>query len=219
MNKSKDVSNEPETDVSNIDQEPKSSPEKKSVDYHSHNKLLGQHKELRTRYDDVVGRLANLENDIQNKQEGELAKQGEHEKIIELRNQTIDQLKNQLNEVSQEKDFAYNAFLNSKKEQAVLTKLSGKITKPEYFNLLTPMLEKVAVDPETGSIDEQSATLVANQFTESFSEVIDNGKLGKTPNAAASFGVPKTEFSSLPLKDMRKEIGNAVRAAKQNLGV
>lgn len=145
-------------------------------------------------------RLDALDADSKKRQESELVEKQEFKKLHEASKAEAEEWKNKFSTL--DKDVKEGRKLN-----AFLQKVPGKVSS-EYWSLID--LEKVAMDPETGVVDESSLVKAVKAFEEKHSRLIDKPNSAKLPNDAAKSGatgkLSYEEWKKLPLDDQKKRM-------------
>ena len=226
MDVSKDVRNAPETPASSSDQQT-STPEIKTVEvdgnempvnYGSFNKLVGQVKKTKELNQQLNERLAQFDRLEQQREETKLADKVEYQKLIDLKEQKINELASKLESSQGETLDANNTLTNAKKLSAVYEKLPGKLRNNKFLEWID--VDSIVMNPENGDIDAESASLVANKFMDEFGYAVDTSHIGRLPgNASSQTQALNHTFKDLPLKDMRKNMAEAVRLARKEKGI
>jgi hypothetical protein len=211
------VSNAPESTSSESQQE--QTAKEDVVSYESHQKLLKQYKRDRERLKALEDERVLFGQKQKEIEETKLREKGEFQKLLDIRQKELDEYKTRLNTISQEKDETSKALTDTFKLNAFYDKLPGKIKRREYLNFVD--LDSIVIDPETGSVDEQSVDMVASSFMKEYKDLVDTSHFGKLPgNAAQSPNhIDANSFRNLSLKDMKLKLRDAVQAAKRKQGV
>jgi hypothetical protein len=166
-------------DTKTNDLDPDSLKQDETVSYKSHQKLLNQYKSTQSR-------LKELEAKEQEREESEQLKRGEYEKVMQLKEEKIKTLQTTIEQKQQEE-------LEGKKLMAFMDKLGGKISDNDYLSLID--IDSIAVDPDTGELDQLSLEKEVDRFSKKHWRVIENqkpkaptsvGHLGGRPNAKRS---------------------------------
>jgi hypothetical protein len=198
------------TDVSDIKPIDGIGGEKKDVvDYETFNKLLGQRKADQIKLKELDEKLKSFEakeTELQAKEreleEKKALSDGNWKAILESREAQLKRLEAE-KAVLQESVGAYEKkFTDALKINAFQEALGGKLKKSDYYNFVDT--SKIAIDPETGSIDDKSLKDYATKFATDFKELIAF-KGGTLPSDAPS---PKgkltyEEWLRLPVKEQR----------------
>jgi Skp family chaperone for outer membrane proteins len=184
----------------------------------SRNRLLKQFKDTKAENDLLRSELNQFKTEKQKQEEALLTKKGEFEKLNQIRQQEIDRLKAEKEEVEKMKSESDNALKDTWKLQAFYDKLPGKIKKREFLQFVD--LNEIVFDSETGSVDPQSVDLAVNGFMENYSDLVDTSHVGRLPADHAKNGkLTGVDFKNMPLKEMRKNLPDAVKAARLKLGI
>lgn len=192
--------------------------ENDSVDYKTFATLLGQVKKTKAYNEELVQKVQTYESERKNIEEVKLAEQGEYKKLLEMRNAEIESLNRKVEDEAQAKNIANKTLIDAQKLQAVYEELPGRLDKPEFNTFID--LNSVAYNPDTGDVDMESAKMVANKFMDRYGKLVDTGKPRGLPGTASSTTTPLPQtFKELPLNGMRANLPEAVRQAKQELGL
>jgi vacuolar-type H+-ATPase subunit I/STV1 len=196
----KKPSGQPENDL--VDQ----TKEKKDVvAYETYQKTLAQEKNLRAKTQELESELNSLKNAQREAEEAKLNEKGEFKKLVELREQEIEKLREKISFVEKDRDGYKGNLDDTYKLQAFYDKLPGKIKRKEYLGFVD--LESIIVDPETGDIDSSSVQNVVSGFIERHGDLIESSKFGGLP-ADAPMGSSKkftqSEWKNLSLKEKKE---------------
>lgn len=217
IDKSQDAGSAPEENAGSKSEG--SAQEKKDfVKYESFDKLVGQLKRQKEMNEQLNQKVQEFELEKRRIEESKLAEQGEYKKLLEMRTSEISQLSEQLESERRNSELANKTLIDAQKLQAVYEELPGRVRNPSYMQFID--LDQVAYDPETGRIDRESAKLAANYFAEEHSALIDTSHIGRLPGNSAKPSVPlKDRYKDMPLSEMRKNVADAVRQARQEQGI
>jgi hypothetical protein len=193
--------------------------ENRIIDYKTYDKVINRLKKTEETNIELVDKISAFESDRKNREESKLAEQGEYKKLLELRQAENDKMQTRLVEAEAEKDSAYKTLTDAQKYQAVYEKLPGKLKNNKSMGFIE--IESIALNPETNEIDTQSVDLVVNSFMEEHKDLVDTSHVGRLPgNAPDNSTTPlHKRFKDLPLAEMRKNMANAVKQRKHELGV
>jgi len=149
-----------------------------TVSYDTHRRLLAEKKEVSERLKKLEEERESLLKEKEDKEKAELERKGEIQKLLELERERAKKAEDRLNSIQSDLE-------NAKKRNAVLKHIAG--TVPE------PARDWIKVDgislKEDGSVDDESAKLVAQQFEQNFSfAVLKQNTNGGLPNDAAKGG-------------------------------
>lgn len=170
------------------------------VSYDTHRKLLAEKKRVAEELSRTRAQLDALNREKEEAERRKLEEQGEWKKLHESEKKRAEELAAKLSE-RDEKD------RNILKLGALLDKLPGKVEKP-YMPLIYDHLERVAIDPETGAVDEQSAAAIAREIEQNYPKIITRTRGGiPMPSEAPKTGSQSLgydEWLKLPAAEMRK---------------
>lgn len=186
------------------------------VRYESHDKLLGQHKAAKAENAELKEKLAALQTEEQKRVEQELAAQGEWKLLVEAKEKKIAELEEKYLTEAEKAEIANSTLTNAQKIQAVCDKLPGKIRNSKYYQYID--INQVALNPETGEVDEASVQTVANAFMEEHKELVDTTHIGRLP-AGAHGSHKEPALVDVPLKEMRAKAAEMAKAKISKLNI
>lgn len=108
-----------------------------------------------------------------------------------------DQYKTQLDQTKSILSEQEKSIVNGLKYQAFEKHLGGKLRNRDYATHID--FEKIAINPESKTVDEESAKSVVNEFLKSHSPLVEFGSGAKLPNNAGAGFNSKKEVA---LKEM-----------------
>lgn len=158
-----------------------------TVSYDTHRRLLDEKKKVQKERDDLAAREAERERK-------ELEQKGEWQKINEIEKARADKAEAEASELK-------NQITGAKKLNAVLGALDSSIDK-KYYHLLD--IDKIAVDPESGEINQTSVAKLAEQFRQEYPEIIKPKNGARLPNQAPAGSSAET-ISESEWKRLLKE--------------
>jgi hypothetical protein len=170
----------------------------KQVSYESHRRLLNEMKKEREERRKLQAELAERAQREKEAEEKRLAEQNEWKKIAENREKELKEKEDKLKGLETERQ-------DARKLDAFLTALKGKVD-PKYWPMID--LESIAIDPESGRVDEMTVARTVEDFRKDHGRLIDtpgNGD-GMPPNAPESGGNQKLTdeaWKKLPLKERK----------------
>lgn len=198
--------------VSNATQDSVSDqPEKKEfVKFDTHNKLLGQHKKVQEQLASMQEQLSMFQQAETQREEKELAKQGEYKKLIELREGKIQELTESLNLERESAKSSKEREATTWKLQSFYGKLPGKIKDSAYLQHVD--LDSIVYDSESMACDEQSVEKVVNDFMEKHPHLVEPLNKAKLPNQAP---VPSFDISNKSIQkvDAKTALNSALAKA------
>lgn len=180
------------------------------VSYDSYKKVLGQYKNSKQKIENLESQLQEL-SEFKDKfseiEEAKLKEEGNWTKLLEQREEKIKSLNEQMQSLNEENSKYKKNLDDMIKLNAFTNAIDGKLKKQEYYNFIDT--DRIVINPETGTIDEDSLSKYANEFTNSFKELIsfNNSKL---PNDAPGGSQKLTyeEWRNLPLEEKKKRQGD-----------
>ena len=141
------------------------------------------------------------------KEEERLIKEGQFSTIIEQREARIKELESTLETTASEVKNRDTAITNFRKAAAFERALGGKMKKEAYWDHVD--FDKIAINPENGSIDVASLRTVADSFIDGFKELVDFGNSANLPNetaTGASGRLSYEQWQKLPLAEKKKRM-------------
>ena len=178
---------------------------KEFVAYETYQKTLAQEKAAKEKARELESKISEYENAKKMQEETKLNEKGEFKKLVELREKEIERLKNEMTNLSQERDNYKGNLDDTYKLQAFYDKLPGKIKRKEYLGFVD--LDSIVIDPESGNVDSDSVQNVVSNFVERYGDLIEQSKFGGLPSDAPKGSTRKynaSEWKTLTLKE-RKE--------------
>lgn len=172
------------------------------VDYATHKKLLDQRKSDQNKLRELETKLADFDKKQKDLEESEAKSKGDWKTLVEARDAKIAELSKLNQDLSGELTGVKGQITDAKKLSAFEKKLGGKLKQEEYYEFVD--LDKIAVDPETGKIDDASLAAYTNDFSTKFKDLISFGK-GKLPDEAGKRAGQLTyeEWLKLPVAEKR----------------
>jgi hypothetical protein len=158
----------------------------------SFKKLLGQRKADKQKADELASKLKEVEEKLslftkkeQDLQEQKLQEQGNFKALLEQREKELKKLEKEKTEAEKKvKEFERN-FTDMRKLNLFFDKIGGKLKQKEYLSLVET--EKIAIDPESGEVDEKSLSDYASEFLTKHKPLVAF-KSAQLPNEAGSTG-------------------------------
>lgn len=159
------------------------------VSYETFNKLLAQRKKDREKLTNYEKQLEELSGWKKSLEEQESVKKGEYEKILSTYKTENETLKSKLSEVQK-------SIVDGQKYQSFIDKLPGRLDRSEYLQFVN--VEEIAIDPETGVVDEATVQSAVDKFVKNYGKLI-------TP----------TNTKSLPSHAQIGQVGTTIKTVKQ----
>ncbi|MGV8130653.1 MAG: hypothetical protein ACP5N7_00960 [Candidatus Pacearchaeota archaeon] len=176
---------------------------KDHVSYETYSKLLSQRKKDQERLAALEKERAEIEEKRKLDEESKLNEKGEYKKLIEIREQKINELSSKISEYENNYKTLEEQLINRKKLEMFISKLPARLTDSEYLKLVD--FDEIAIDPETKEVDKDSLTKVVNLFVTKHARLLEK-KQTNMPNEATTTS-PKInydEWEKLPWKEKKK---------------
>jgi vacuolar-type H+-ATPase subunit I/STV1 len=176
---------------------------KDHVSYETYQKLLSQRKKDQERLTALEKEQQELLEKKKQDEENKLNEKGEYKKIIEIREQKINELTGKINEFENKYKSIEDQLKTRRKLEAFLGKLPARLMDHDYLKLVD--FDDIAVDPETGDVDGNSLDTVVSSFVKKHGRLLETKKTGM-PNEATT-GSSKIDYDSwlkLPFKEQKK---------------
>jgi hypothetical protein len=169
-------------------------PESKAdkVAYETYSRVLSEAKKLKEK-------LKSYEDEKLKEQEAKLVDEKQYKTLAE-------NYKVQLDHEKQAKAELLDQVTNGIKYDAFRRNLPGELVSDDFIDKLP--LDKIIIDPDTKKINEESATMAANEFYKKHPYLVKTQQ-AKMPNAAAKGADFNNNFNGLKSKD---DIKNALAA-------
>lgn len=168
-----------------------------SVSYESHRKLLNEYKQNKSVLEDIQAKYSELTKRLEAEEEAKLKEQQKWREIAEKKEK---ELKNAAEQIQ---------FLNKKHQNKIkedhFKKALGADLKRAFMAHVD--LDSIAINEQTGEVDEMTLQNVLEQFKEEFPELVPSEKEDPKP-AESRFKLPqknpkgKTSISSQDLKGL-----------------
>lgn len=150
---------------------------KESVSYETHRKLLSQRKKDQEELAAIRDELQAFKSSQKQAAEEELAKQGQYKELLDQREKELNEIKTQFGDWK-------NQVIDNEKIRAFEKHLPGKIKNEEYLNFVDT--KKILINPESGTVDEESLKMVVGEFMEQHGDsLVKRENIGKLPSGAA----------------------------------
>lgn len=141
---------------------PKNDDGKRSVSYETYQKTLDEAKTAKAK-------LRAIEDEKNKIQEEKMKSDGDWKGLLEARENRIKELESETTEIKQKYTGLNERVTSSQKLSKVLAKLGGDLD-PKYYGLID--INDVKINPETGEIDDMSASKVAENYRTEYAETI-----------------------------------------------
>jgi hypothetical protein len=181
--------NEPNPTSEKTDDQP---PQRDSVTYETHRKLLDEKKKLQAR-------LSEIETDKRQKEEEEMTRKGETQKLLELAKKEADELRSKLNAKEQRE-------VQAKKLSAVIRGMGSNVDE-KWFGVIGQHLDEVVYNPDLGEVEQMSVTAIVEDLKKTWPEMLKKSPVGMPADAPKGSGlgvIERSEWLKLSAKDMQK---------------
>jgi hypothetical protein len=161
------------------------------VKWETYNRVLSEAKKLKNK-------VKEYELVLEQTKEQKLKDQNEWKALAE-------QYKSKLDETTSTLQHQEQSIINGLKYQEFEKHLGGRLKKRDYASFVD--FEKIVLNPETKSVDPDSAKLVASEFLKQYSELVDLPSSGRLPNNAAQSFVPGAKkIDEMNTKELEQHI-------------
>jgi hypothetical protein len=159
------------------------------VKYETYSKVLSEAKKLKEK-------VKEYESVLEQSKEQKLKDQNEWKALAE-------QYKAKLDETSSTLQEQERSIINGLKYQEFERHLGGKLKKRDYASFVD--FDRIILNPETKSVEPDSAKAVAADFLKQYSELVELPSSGKLPNqAASSFSPTGKRIEDMDVKELEK---------------
>jgi hypothetical protein len=183
------------------------------VKYESYQKLLDEKKKLQAKFDAIEREKSEIEAEKSRKIEEDLKAKDDWKKLVGLKEQTIEGLKKENDELKGQLAERDQRRTNGLKMRSFLDSLSGKLDE-QYWPLVD--LEKIVINPETGMPEPQSAQSLAKEFEAKYPLVIQRAGGPTLPNDApkgAGAKLTYDEWLRLPPDQKKARLSEVMNSA------
>jgi hypothetical protein len=157
----------------------------------------------------LEAKLKEIESKDSTEREKKLKDEGNFKALLEDREKELAKLREQNEELQKSVHTFEETLTTTKKFNAFNRAIGGKLKNEDYYKFVDT--SKIAIDAETGKVDESSVKNYAKNFVEKHRELVDvNG--GKLPDEAARKA--NFDFATIKGKDDIKEAMKAILTKK-----
>lgn len=175
------------------------------VSLDTHRRTLSSLKNAQLRMKELEARVADWESKQRDAEEKILQEKGEWTKLVELKSNQLLETQRRLAEKEAEEADLKRTLFDAAKLQAVKEKLPGQLLRPEYASFID--LSKVVMNPDTNEIDEDSLSIVADQFVREHAGLLKrDGRQLPNGSPSASTNLSYEQWLKLPSKDKAKRL-------------
>lgn len=177
-------------------------PNPKLVPYDRYSKTVTESKNRLSRIRELESKLTEFESKVTDTERKKLEEQGEYKKLLESERTQSQTLKQQLAEFQKKLTDFEDREVARRKYSALQKSLGGQIDS-KYAALID--FDSIAVDPESGEVDEVSVGRYAETFKKTFPEIVltqkgtglPNGKPGAGRDAMGMKKILESEWNKL----------------------
>lgn len=164
-----------------------------TVAYSTHRKLLSEKKAL-------AEKLSVLEAENQQRVNTELEKNGEYKTLLANANERLQAAETEL---SQQRENRRDA----QKIDSFLNTLNAKLDRKYWMHIDT---DSIAINPDTGEVDEMSVTKAVEKYKSSYPETLYPGGGLKVPQSAPAGSAPTKTFNEMTTDELGALMGSAL---------
>ena len=170
------------------------------VAYETYRKVLGEAKNAKEK-------LRALEAEFTKEREAKMKSNEDWKGLLELREAEIKDLRAQQSKLNEDYQSLDSHIKTGKKLSAVLNKIEGQLDQ-KYFGLID--LDDVVINPETGDIDDMSATQAALKYKTQYPETIKKGGYagmmgdGRSSGTNGATTISRDSWIKLPYREQLK---------------
>lgn len=161
------------------------------VAYDSYRKAVSEKKKAQAYAAEMEARLKEFEQNQRASEEAKLKEEGDLKKLLDLRNQDLERLKEQNTQLANAGESYKKQIDDTWKLQAFFEKLPGTIDNNEYLNFVD-IDGIVFKDPETREIDPSSVENTVAKFMEKHGRLVDIRNKKSLPSDAPKSVAPKS---------------------------
>jgi hypothetical protein len=178
---------------------------KDTVSYETYQELLGQRKKDQEKLKALEAKFKEIEGKDAADREKKLKDEGNFKALLEDREKELAALREQNVELTKSVQTFEETIASTKKFNAFNRAIGGRLKSEEYYKFVDT--SKIALDPETGKVDESSVKSYAQTFVEKHKELVDSAG-ARLPDQAPR----KTSFDLDTLKS-KDDIKEAMKVA------
>lgn len=157
-----------------------------SVSYGTYQKVLDQLKKTQAKSKDLEDMITKIENDRKAADDEKLNKDGNFKQLLESKTRELTDAQKIIKDLTGEVTGYKQSFIESKKINALLGEIGGKVKHKDYYNLIDT--SKIALLPDSEDIDSVSLKQYAGELLNDHKHLFDFAG-GKMPSGAPSGGV------------------------------
>ena len=157
----------------------------KLVPYDRYSKTVTESKNRLSRIRELESKLSEFESTVKQTEQKKLEEQGEYKKLLDSERNASGELKKQMLELQKKLSDFEDREVARRKYSALQKSLGGQIDS-KYAALIE--FDQIAVDPESGEVDEVSVGRYAEAFKKTFPEIVMTKKGSGLPDTKPGAG-------------------------------
>jgi len=175
------------------------------VSLDTHRRTLSSLKNAQLRMKELEQRVSEWETKQRADEEKVLQEKGEWTKLVELKTKQLMEMQAKLAEREAQESALKRTLFDAAKLQAVRERLPGQLLRPEYAQFID--VDKIAMNPETNEIDEDSVAMVTDEFVRSHAGLLKrDGRQLPNGSPSATAKLSYEEWLKLPAKEKPKRM-------------
>lgn len=157
-----------------------------NVSYGTYQKVLDQLKKTQAKSKELEDVIAKIENDKKSSDEEKLKGDGNFKQLLESKTKELTDAQKVIKDLTSEVKGYKQSFIESKKINALMSEIGGKVKHKDYYNLIDT--SKIALLPDSEDIDSVSLKQYAGELLNDHKHLFDFAG-AKMPSGAPSGGV------------------------------
>lgn len=174
---------------------------KETVSYEAHRKMLDDVKKMKAKiadYEELQSKFQSLEDEKRQREEDLARKRGDFDKILKAR-------EDELAKERQARLSIENQITLARKQNAVVEALGGSVER-KWLGVIN--LDKIAIDPNSGDVDQMSVSNLVEELKTEWPEMLRKpGSLPQNAPQGVAGGpgkIAESAFKKLPSKEQMK---------------
>jgi len=165
------------------------------VKYETHNRLLRQRKADQGKVRELEEELNRFRDVERKREQTEMEKRGQYDKILKEREERIGQLE-------KEREERERQAIQSTKLSAFVDLLPGKLRNNQYLAFVN--VDEIAIDPDTKKVDEGSLKSAVDTFMKAHSVLVEPKNTPSLPNRSPQAVTTSQDVEKLSAADKLK---------------
>lgn len=181
-----------ESESTNQENSESTPPKNDPVSYETHRRLLDEKKKIQAK-------LAAFEAAQKAKEEEELAKKGEVQKLLDIAKREAEELRIKV-KANEERE------IQAKKLSSVIRGLGSSVDE-KWYGVIGQHIDEVVFNSDTGEIEQMSVTSVVDNLKKTWPEMLKKttpGMPGDAPRGNGATTISRDDWLKLSAKDMKK---------------